>query len=93
MDNRLNQLYKDMNTVLESIIMTDWTSKSSVNWADFGIHSIEDVIACYDPEDKRHHFFRIWLSEASPGNRELSEYIAEGLLELGWEQVEIRMEW
>lgn len=93
MDTKLNRLYKDVNTVLEGISKKDWIHNSSVNWTDFGIHSIEDVVACYDLDDKRHHFFRVWLSEASPGNRELSEYIAEGLRELSWEQVEIRMEW
>jgi hypothetical protein len=93
MDSKLNLLYEDMNTVLENIVIANWTNTSSVNWASFGIHSVEDVIAFYDPDDKRHRFFRIWLSEASPDNRELGEYLAGELLKLGWEQVEIRMEW
>lgn len=93
MDSKLNQLYKDVNTVLIGISTSDWLHNSSVNWSDFGIHSIEDVVACYDLDDKRHHFFRVWLSEASPGNRELIEHITDELLEMGWEQVEIRMEW
>ena len=92
-DGYLNRLYACTNDAIKAVeLAADQgrfdTHHESVNWADLGCVEAMLVVNNFGTI-----YYRVVIEEVSPGANKFCKFISDYLIEHGFEDVEVSLEW
>lgn len=81
-----------LEALVEKILSTegirDLCQDDPVNWSDLHARGVEWVVP-----QTGDAFYRVYVEEASPSSRNLHEFVRERLIDSGFADVEVVLEW